>query len=1548
MSFTPGSGAVISVGVDGAAASRRDIDSVGDSLRRLNESNFQKLSGQVSAMQGHFTSLKSTMGDIVKFSVAGFTVGAFTEMIKGSIDAADNLNDLSKTTGIAVDNLSGLKLAAQQSGGDLDGIANLINKLSVNMGKDADRFKRLGVTAKDPLEAFKQLSDVFSAIEDLQLRAALGAEALGKGWASAAPLLSEGGKKIGEMVDKGKALSGMTQDAANLADEFNDRMAEMQTAVSGAKVRLVSDMLPALTQVTTAVTQALTESGKLQAVWVALGALGAFAFTDEFSSATIKIENLKKKLDDLYIAKNIAEGPGGLLLAKLIGTPADFDERISSARGKLKALQDQIDKPAKDAAAKAKSDAQAKADAGAATAASAAAAFVKAGEAASKAALAANLETVQTAVEVDKNKRAEGLTAVAELNRQGLATDAQYYVAKYNAALASGTDIAKVKSADISVLSKYHATDLADQIATNGKISKLNSEKNEALRSSLVSAAQIRAQYIYDSNAPVRAAQAAADGEIDAVNKEVVALQAQYESYGKLPAAITAATIAKLQARAAALEANEGSEAEIANTNRLIAALQAKAAMEGKVTAQDKGSDLTRANELLNVMSALDDAARQAAAGMADAFGSVGTAIGGMSTAMTGFARNQAAIAAQLVSARENAHGVSAKIHAAEQHAAEATSQAQIQQYGDMAHAAASFFDKNSNGYKIMHTAEQAFRAYEMAMAMESMVKKIFFKEGEVAANLALNGTKLVGEATTTAASTGLAATEASAWGVTAVVKALASLPFPLNLAAGAATLAAVVAVGTKIVGSFGSGSGGGQSAADVQKAQGTGGVFGDSSAKSDSIARAISLSSANSSIELTHTAGMLASLQNIEASMAGLTNLIVRAPGVIDGSNFGIQTGQLNKGQATDVVSSAMTSVTKGLFGPGLGDKISGFINNIWGKTTQNIVDSGLQFGGSVRNLEAGQGYNQYASVDTTKSGWFGLSKNTSNSVQTQGVDAELSSQFGLIFTNLEDSLKTAAAGLGVGADQVTKALDNLTIDTTKLSLKGLSGDALTAALNGAISKTMDQMAEAAFPSFDTFRKVGEGYAETVIRVATNYSKLDSILQSAGMTFGAVGVSSLAARENLIDLSGGIDALASKTNSFTQNYLSTAEQLAPVSKYVADQMAALGHASVNTRDQFKAVVVGIDKKTAAGQAEFVALMNLEDAFAKTHAATEDLTKSMQEIADEHKDLQKQYNDLTMTSTQLRDKERESIDKSNLALFDAVTAERNKAAAVTTANNLLDIQAQIYSATGDKARTAAVLEKQHIAALAAMDPALRDATKQLWSIQAAAARQASWNAAFDSMATSLQSVMDKAKESAKALRDYRDSLVGGNLSPLSEDDKTTALKRQFETADADHIKDAASAYLAAAQATSASQLDYLRVFASVQAKLSLAATGQDDRAKATNQFALNLPAILSAAGIGAHANGGIAAGLSLVGEQGPELVNFSEPARVYTAGQTRSMLSGGSNDALKAEMKLMREQLTEALQVIAAHTKRGADSSQVAANALDGAANGIPLTMETA
>lgn len=204
-----------------------------------------KITSDLSKFQTNAERVNSNLTKIFAGLGAGLSADYFVGMIKGSIDAADQLKDLSKSTSLTVVELAGLKLAAMQAGGDLDSIAAAINKLSVNMGKDGEKFASIGIKAKEPIEAFKELSDLFISIKDPQQRAAIAAEALGKSWQGAAPLLAEGSKRITEMIEKGSRLSGITEEMTDAADDFNDKWAEL-TQTGGLLTKQVGSLLPLL------------------------------------------------------------------------------------------------------------------------------------------------------------------------------------------------------------------------------------------------------------------------------------------------------------------------------------------------------------------------------------------------------------------------------------------------------------------------------------------------------------------------------------------------------------------------------------------------------------------------------------------------------------------------------------------------------------------------------------------------------------------------------------------------------------------------------------------------------------------------------------------------------------------------------------------------------------------------------------------------------------------------------------------------------------------------------------------------------------------------------------------------------------------------------------------------------------------------------------------------------------------------------------------------------------------------------------------------------
>ena len=1064
--------------------------------------------------------------------------------------------------------------------------------------------------------------------------------------------------------------------------------------------------------------------------------------------------------------------------------------------------------------------------------------------------------------------------------------------------------------------------------STKAEVAKHQKELNEILgKRDAAEKAFFDASFTRDEEERLRqaaiatAAADAANKEIASINAQVAAVEEQIRTYGMLPAAKTALAIADLEEQSAALAGFANSEKTIELNNRKIDSLKRLRAAQGIAQAQEAGTDVAKAKELLDILTAVDTAAQAAATGMAESFGAVGKAIGGLTTALTGYERTQAGVAAQLAASMKDAGGDPAKIAKAQAAAAQQGAQAQVKSYGDMASAAKGFFKENSAGYKVMETAEKAFRAYEMAMAVESMVKKIFFKETEVAANIALNTTKVGGEAAASAASTGLAATEASAWGITAVVKALASLPFPLNLAAGAATLAAVVAIGAKLMGGMGGSSI--SLSEQRQAANGTGTVLGDSSAKSESIAHSLAIMEKNSGLGLAHTISMDQSLKQMVAGIGNLGSLLARSgittagagatAGIATGSTptlgkagQGVLTGAATYGGAVlgGSIAGAMTMGTigssltmmgavAGPIGMAIGAAI-GFVVSKLIKTSVSVKDSGITGAAtSLGNVDAlGFDAQAYADINVKKKA-FGISYSSKNSTQTAALSDEMNDQFTMIITSMGDTIRSAADVLGLGGAAFNAKLDTFVVDLGKISLKDLTGEEQQKALETAFSKMGDDMAKFGVAGLAQYQAVGEGYLETLVRVTNDYMQVSDVLAVLGKSFNVTGLGAVALSESLITAAGGLEALTSGTSYFVENFLTEAERMAPITKSVNDAMGKLGVTGVTTVDQFKALVLAQDLNTAAGQAMYAQLIALAEPFktvadyaAELAGGMADVAKTASEIASERKDLQSQLDQLTLTSLQLRAKEREAIDASNRTLFDQVQA----ATAVAAARDVL-------------------------------------------------------STAYDRESTAITATIDKTKAAAAALRTSLAGMLTGDLSPLSDASRLAVLRSQMATATPDTVAASSNAYLQLLKTQSGSALEYARGFASAQQAIEAAALGADAEGSVALQqlsaldksvagiIDVNKSVISVRDALAAYvAAGGIAT--PIAGAAIAQVVNFNPPISNASANQSQPGAAAGAE--VVAELKLLRDEV----KLLRAAVVRGADAAVKGTELLDSVSGG--------
>lgn len=280
---------------------------------------------------------------------AGISIVGITTFVKSGIDALDNLNDLSLKTGASVETLSGFSLAAKQSGTDLESLGNALNKLSINIAKNREEFAALGISAKDPTEAFLQFADVFNSIEDAQDKAAFGAKVLGKSYAELAPLASMTSEQLRNLITQGQAASGATTELAQAADEFNDSMEKMQAILTGLSITIAGPIIKKFNQFADTMAVA-TESG-VNLINVIAGILDfgkrnyftgfADIQTDGIDALNSKIERAKGNLQD--VQKNSGSftgGVGGSILTGLLGT----DKQITKAQTQLDGLIAQRDK----------------------------------------------------------------------------------------------------------------------------------------------------------------------------------------------------------------------------------------------------------------------------------------------------------------------------------------------------------------------------------------------------------------------------------------------------------------------------------------------------------------------------------------------------------------------------------------------------------------------------------------------------------------------------------------------------------------------------------------------------------------------------------------------------------------------------------------------------------------------------------------------------------------------------------------------------------------------------------------------------------------------------------------------------------------------------------------------------------------------------------------------------------------------------------------------------------------------------------------------------
>lgn len=246
-------------------------------------------SSAMDAIKGMIPGLASAL------SAAG--LAAFTTQ---ALDAADHMNDLSKATGVSVENLAGLQILARQTGTDLDGMAKAMSRMSVSIGKEPDKFRMLGITAHDTVGQLAQFADIFNQLPDIAQRNALAQAVFNRSWQELAPALSEGGAKIREVIEEGSKASGMTTELAKKSDELNDKWVMLfhTGSIGNAVLKAMIDPLMSITDQLVALNQAAVPATEKIARFFMISGEGAAHPAETIASIDEKLIALHKTADE--------------------------------------------------------------------------------------------------------------------------------------------------------------------------------------------------------------------------------------------------------------------------------------------------------------------------------------------------------------------------------------------------------------------------------------------------------------------------------------------------------------------------------------------------------------------------------------------------------------------------------------------------------------------------------------------------------------------------------------------------------------------------------------------------------------------------------------------------------------------------------------------------------------------------------------------------------------------------------------------------------------------------------------------------------------------------------------------------------------------------------------------------------------------------------------------------------------------------------------------------------------------------------------------------
>jgi hypothetical protein len=169
----------------------------------------------------------------------------------------------------------------------------------------------------------------------------------------------------------------------------------------------------------------------------------------------------------------------------------------------------------------------------------------------------------------------------------------------------------------------------------------------------------------------------------------------------------------------------------------------------------------------------------------------------------------------------------------------------------------------------------------------------------------------------------------------------------------------------------------------------------------------------------------------------------------------------------------------------------------------------------------------------------------------------------------------------------------------TFRVTLTG-EADADQKAIAGILSDYEAALSDRFAAALAPLMKAGETASEALRRLAGLQAFSESINAFGGI-FSRIAGSSIAAREHLVGLAGGIEQLMAKAGAFVRDFYTSSEQAGLQARSVSEALTSIGldGSGLGNRADFRALVESLDVSTEQGRTQLNALLDLAPQFAQ-------------------------------------------------------------------------------------------------------------------------------------------------------------------------------------------------------------------------------------------------------------------------------------------------------------------------------------------------------------